>query len=91
MPISLIDRIKPKNNGSFPLVEAVDVLMPDGSRLSESMVSASGIDLSAFDTEGKIVETFQNGTTKTTTLEFDANGNPVKITDSDGNVTTLTW
>lgn len=33
--IPLIDKIKPKNNGTFPLVDAVDVLMPDGTRLSE--------------------------------------------------------
>lgn len=91
MAVEIIGTMKPKNNGKFPVAEATDILMPDGSRLSESMVSASGIDLSAFDTEGKIVETFQNGRTKTTTLEFDANGNPVKITDSDGNVTTLQW
>ena len=91
MAVEIIGTMKPKNNGTFPVAEAADILMPDGSRLSESMVSASGIDLSAFDTEGKIVEEFQNGRTKTTTLELDANGNPVKITDSDGNVTTLTW
>lgn len=35
MPINVIDTIKPKNNGSFPIVEAVDVLMPDGKRLDE--------------------------------------------------------
>lgn len=36
MPITLIDKIKPKNGGSFPLVDAEDVLMPDGvTRLSE--------------------------------------------------------
>ena len=35
MAIELIDTIKPKNNGSFPLVEAEDVLMPDGKRLHE--------------------------------------------------------
>ena len=49
------------------------------------------IDLSALDTEGKIVETYADGASKTTTMEFDADGNPVKITDSDGNVTTLIW
>lgn len=49
------------------------------------------IDLSTLDTEGKIVETFADGSTKTTTMEFDSDGNPTKITDGDGNVTTLTW
>ena len=52
---------------------------------------ASSIDLSAFESDGTIVETFADGSTKTTTMEFDANGNPIKITDADGNVTTLTW
>lgn len=49
------------------------------------------IDLSAFETDGKIVEKFADGTIKTTTMEFDEAGNPVKITDSDGNETVLTW
>ena len=35
MAITLIDKIKPKNGGKFPLVDAEDVLMPDGKRLSE--------------------------------------------------------
>ncbi len=33
--IELISGIAPKNNGSFPLVHAKDVEMPDGTRLSE--------------------------------------------------------
>ena len=49
------------------------------------------IDLSGLDTNGTIVETYADGTSKTTTVEFDASGNPIKITDADGNVTTLTW
>ena len=201
MSIELIDKIKPKNNGSFALVEAHDIQMPDGSRLDtwegkgtipyfdlvelglpdvpveggekvtvqtdatgmiealfegavrfrvnlyyrsltlklvftlhdisspdgtsyfcshaldlfggvpmllymlieagkvtagitlleEDTTPATSIDLSALDTEGKVVETYADGTSKATTLEFDSNGNPVKITDGDGNVTTLIW
>ena len=49
------------------------------------------INLSALDTDGTIVEEYADGTTKTTTMEFDDDGNPVKITDGDGNVTELTW
>lgn len=58
----------------------------------EKMVSVktSTIDLSRLD-DGEIVETFSDGSTKTTTIEYDADGNPVKITDGDGNVTDLTW
>ena len=33
--IELISGITPKNEGSFPLVHAKDVEMPDGTRLSE--------------------------------------------------------
>lgn len=51
----------------------------------------SEIDLSAFESDGTIVETYADGTTKTTTMEFDEDGNPVKITDADGNETILTW
>lgn len=35
MAIELISKIKPKNNGTFALVDAADVEMPDGSRLSD--------------------------------------------------------
>lgn len=35
MAIELIGKIKPKNNGTFAMVDAVDVEMPDGSRLSD--------------------------------------------------------
>lgn len=34
MAIELIDEIIPKNGGSFPIVRAEHVAMPDGSRLS---------------------------------------------------------
>lgn len=40
--IPLIDKIKPKNNGTFPLVDAEDVLMPDGTRLSDTEMGAPG-------------------------------------------------
>ena len=33
MPTLIIDTFKPKNNGNFPVVEAADVGMSDGSRL----------------------------------------------------------
>lgn len=35
MAIWLIDKIKPKNGGKFPLMDAEDVLLPDGTRLSD--------------------------------------------------------
>ena len=49
------------------------------------------IDLSNFESEGKIVETFADGSTETTVMEFDADGKPTKITDGNGKVTVLTW
>ena len=33
--VELISGITPKNNGSFPIVHAKDVEMPDGTRLSD--------------------------------------------------------
>lgn len=49
------------------------------------------IDMRAFATEGKIVETYADGIKRVTMMEFDGAGNPIKITDADGNVTTLVW
>lgn len=48
-------------------------------------------DFSAFDSEGKIVATFADGSTQTTTMEFDANGNPIKIIDPNGKEIVMTW
>ena len=42
MAIELIDKIKPKNGGSFPMVDATDVLMPDGKRLNECEFGGGG-------------------------------------------------
>lgn len=52
---------------------------------------ATNVDLSAYESEGKIVETFADGSVVTTVMEFDSNGKPTKITDNNGNVTVLTW
>ena len=51
----------------------------------------TSIDLSRLD-EGIINETFGGSSaSKTTTIEYDEDGNPVKITDGDGNETVITW
>lgn len=55
MAVQIHGTIKPKNNGSFPVAEAADILMPDGSRLD----SFSG-------TAGKALATISN---RITTLE----------------------
>lgn len=38
MAINLIDKIKPANNGTFPMADAEDIELPDGSRLSEQPI-----------------------------------------------------
>lgn len=53
--------------------------------------SPTSINLSSFESEGKIVETFADGSAITTVMEFDSDGKPTKITDSNGNVTVMTW
>lgn len=40
--VELISGITPKNNGTFPLVHAKDVEMPDGTRLSELTIPDGG-------------------------------------------------
>ena len=56
MAIELIGKIKPKNNGTFSMVDATDVEMPDGSRLTahleakDTAVSAQITALGAKDT-----------------------------------------
>lgn len=42
MPVYLIDKIKQKNGKDFPLLDAADVLMPDGKRLDKAFEEAGG-------------------------------------------------
>lgn len=58
--------------------------------MASALATPSSVDMSGFES-GRIVETFADGSTKTTTIEFDTNGNPTKITDGDGRVTTYVW
>jgi hypothetical protein len=93
MPIEIIDKIKPKNNGSFPLVDAADVQMPNGERLTETLAEKpkpSTIDLSRLDPDdtgkGYIVEIYADDTMRTTEVTYDAAGNIIRI----GN-TAINW
>lgn len=52
---------------------------------------AAAVDMTNYKTNGTIVETYADGSTITYTMEFNAEGKPVKITDSNGNTTVLTW
>lgn len=73
--------------------EAIAEINEELDRLGDAVFAPppTSIDLSAMDTDGKIVETFADGSSKTTTMEYDVKGNPIKVTDGDGNVTSLTW
>lgn len=77
------------------LVEVIDETFAkkeDVDALKRTITSVStSVDLSALETDGVIVETYDDGSTKTITMEFDDEGNPIKITDGDGNETVLTW
>lgn len=68
MSIELIDKIKPKNNGTFPMVDAEDVLMPDGSRLSEVPFGSYKIAEGTQEIEPGTYYTFGRVTTLSVTL-----------------------
>lgn len=73
-------------------VQTVNGQTPDeNGNVSVASVQPTSIDLSQYESGGRIVETFADGTTKTTTVEFNGDGKPVKITDSAGNTMNLTW
>lgn len=67
MAIELIDKIKPKNNGSFAMVDAEDVAMPDGTRLSEYNPGTGLPDVTTSD-NGKVLGVV-NGVWKSVTAE----------------------
>ena len=51
MPVTIIDTLKPKNNGSFPIVEAVDVAVSEALRLPEALeAKADAADLAITNT-----------------------------------------
>ena len=76
---------------SVSVVLAEDAIQKIDAKYIPSEAVPTSVDLSAYESSGTIVETYADGTTKTTSIEFDADGNPIKITDGDGNVTELTW
>jgi hypothetical protein len=50
MPVNIIDTLKPKNNGSFPVVEAADVAVSEELRLQEALAAkADASDLASTD------------------------------------------
>ena len=83
-------------DGYTPRAEIVGVVnLPDElmdreyTRLLDVNTPAS-IDLSRLD-DGVVTEVLPGGETLTTRIEYDGNGNPVKITDGRGRETVITW
>lgn len=68
-----------------------EVVHPLDAKFIPEAPVPTAIDLSGYESEGRIVESFDDGSTQTTTIEFDSVGRPTKITDNSGNVTTLKW
>ena len=85
------------NDLIFITVMVFDGMLGVTATLMTSLVSgiankpATAVDLTAFESEGIIVETYADGSTVTTTMERNAECKITKITDSNGNVTVLTW
>ena len=101
MPTYILSKMKPKGAGGFAVADAADIEMPDGRRLSEVELGGGGeggsaespvsVDLSAYETQGLIVETYADGGEISYQMEFDSGGKPIKVTDSNGNETVLKW
>lgn len=72
-------------------LEALGSVQQDIGKLQQAVAPATSIDLSSFESAGRIVQTNKDGSTVTYSFGFDAAGNPTEITDSNGNKTTLTW
>lgn len=48
MPVNIIDTLKPKNNGNFPVAEAVDIAVSENKRLPEALAEkAAASDLAS--------------------------------------------
>lgn len=78
--------------GDFPAVEAKDVLMPDGKRLSEENFAPeqpTEVDITDFSESGIITETFEDGSGNTYTFVYDEETDSTTITDSEGNLTVV--
>ena len=86
MAVELISKIKPKNNGTFPLVDAADVEMPDGTRLSDfkggvTSVNGQTGDVTITATNGK------DGVSPSISISAITGGHRVTITDANGTKT----
>lgn len=89
MAIELIDKIKPKNGGDFPLVDAEDVLMPDGKRLKDfkggvTSVNGQTGDVQITVTNGKDGKDGANGVSPTVKVSKSGKVTTITITDATG-------
>lgn len=81
MSVKIIDTLKPKNNGSFPIVEAVDVSVTDELRLPEAL--ASKADSSALAETNAALESKANASdVETATANLQGQINQIEISAS---------
>ena len=74
MPVNIIGTLKPKNNGKFPVAEAVDIKVTDNLRLDEALENKA--DLSA------VTFALDNKANKTTTTDLQAQIDQIVISAS---------
>lgn len=90
-----VDDLVTDVNDINTILSNIDSMFDTEGRLLPSVLPKEkkpiSIDLSDFKNNGTIVERYADGSAPITTVEFDADGNPSKITDGNGNVTVLTW
>ena len=70
MPIGITDKFEPKGGGSFPLLDAKDVQMPDGTRLRELTIP-EGQSIKVFDLVAMGLPTVNLDTGESARLEMD--------------------
>ena len=87
MAIYLIDKIKPKNNGTFPMVDAADVEMPDGSRLSDFKGGVTSVNGQTGDVIVPAGANGKDGVSPTVSVATITGGHRVTITDATGTKT----
>lgn len=92
MSVNVIDTIKPKNNGSFPVVEAVDVKVTNDKRLDEALAekaSQSELDALSLVVSGKANQSdFESLTATVTSKASQADLNALS-TRVDGKASTV--
>lgn len=81
MAIQIHGTIKPKNNGSFPVAEAADILMPDGSRL-DSFSGTAGTALATI--SNRITTLEQNQSAGGVSSWEDLTDKPFTYTEGEG-------